>query len=164
VFRLVIPVAESYVRYIRIGDPVQVKITSMDRNFTGTVKRFSNDVAAETRTMHTEVELRNADHVLMPGLYAEATLTLDRKNDALALPLQAVSQANGEATVFVVTPENTIEERKIQVGMRTENYIEIVSGLKQGARVVVSDRSSLKNGMKVKPQPVDVEQFQATQQ
>ena len=114
--------------------------------------------------MHTEVELRNADHVLMPGLYAEATLTLDRKNDALALPLQAVSQANGEATVFVVTPENTVEERKIEVGLRTENYIEIVSGLKQGERVVVSDRSSLKNGMKVNPQQVDVEQFQATQQ
>jgi len=164
VFRLVIPVAESYVRYIRIGDPVQVKITSMDRNFTGTVKRFSNDVAAETRTMHTEVELRNPDHVLMPGLYAEATLTLDRKNDALALPLQAVSQANGEATVFVVTPENTIEERKIEVGLQTANDVEIVSGLKEGERVVVSDRSSLKNGMKVNPRPVDVEQFQATQQ
>jgi len=164
VFRLVIPVAESYVRYIRIGDPVQVKITSMDRNFTGTVKRFSSDVAAETRTMHTEVELRNPDHVLMPGLYAEATLTLDRKNDALALPLQAVSQAIGEATVFVVTPDNTIEEHKIEVGLRTESYIEIVSGLKQGERVVVSDRSSLKNGMKVNPQQVDVEQFQATQQ
>jgi RND family efflux transporter MFP subunit len=164
VFRLVIPVAESYVRYIKIDDPVKVKITSMDRNFTGTVKRFSNDVAAETRTMHTEVELRNPDHVLMPGLYAEATLTLDRKNNALALPLQAVSQANGQASVFVVTPDNTIEERQIEVGLQTENYIEIVRGLKEGDRVVVSDRSSLKNGMQVKPQQVDVEQFQATQQ
>jgi RND family efflux transporter MFP subunit len=164
VFRLVIPVAESYVRYIKFGDPVQVHVTSLDRNFTGTVKRFSNDVSADTRTMHTEVELLNPNHVLMPGLYAEATLTLDRKNDALVLPLQGVSQANGEVSVFAVNANNTIEERKIQVGMQTASDIEIVSGLNLGDRVVVSDRSGLKNGMQVRPQQMDVEQYKATQQ
>ena len=100
VFRLVIPVPESYVRYIRIGDPVQVRVTSLDKVVTGTVKRFSADVAAETRTMHTEVEVLNPSHVLLPGLYAEATLTLEHKDAALSLPLQAVTQANGKATVF----------------------------------------------------------------
>jgi RND family efflux transporter MFP subunit len=163
-FRLVIPVAESYVKYIRIGDPVSVRIPSLDKNVTGTVKRVSDDVTAETRTMHTEVELTNFNHVLMPGLYAEATLTLDRKNDALVLPIQAISQASGQVTVFVVNPDNTIEERRITAGMQTANQIEIVNGLAVGDRVVASDRSGLKNGMQVKPQPLDVEQYQATQQ
>ena len=164
VFRLVIPVAESYVKYIKFGDPVQVHVTSLDRNFTGTVKRFSNDVSSDTRTMHTEVELLNPGHVLMPGLYAEATLTLDRKNDALVLPLQAVSQTNGQVTVFVVNANNTIEERKIEAGLQTADDIEILSGLNMGDRVVVSDRSSLKNGIQVSPQQMDVEQYKATQQ
>src|SRR5581483_8183384 len=51
-FRLVIPVPESYVRYIRIGDPVQVTVTSLNRAFPGKVARFSVDVKEDTRTMH----------------------------------------------------------------------------------------------------------------
>lgn len=164
VFRLVIPVAESYVKYIKIGDPVKVQISSLDKSFTGTVKRISNDVTSETRTMHTEVELLNPNHVLMPGLYAEATITLDRRNNALVLPLQAVSQANGQVTVFIVTPNNTVDERAITAGMQTADAMEVVSGLSEGDRVVVSDRSGLKNGMQVKPQVVDVQQYKSTQQ
>ena len=162
VFRLVIPVAESYVKYIRLGDPVEVRVTSLDKVFMGTVKRFSADVTADTRTMHTEVELRNPAHVLMPGLYAEATLTLDRNAAALVLPLQAVSLANGQATVFLVAAGNTLQERTITTGMQTPTDIEIVSGLKQGDRVVISDRSGLKSGMQVKPQEVDVQQYQGS--
>lgn len=160
-FRLVIPVAESYVKYIRIGDPVKVLISSLDRSFTGTVKRVSNDVTAETRTMHTEVELLNPDHVLMPGLYAEATLTLDRKNDALVVPIQAVSQSNGQGTVLVVAGNNTVEQRTVATGLQTPDEIEILNGLAVGDRVVVSDRSSLKDGMQVKPQVMEIPQYQS---
>jgi RND family efflux transporter MFP subunit len=155
-------VAESYVKYIRLGDPVEVRVPSLDKVFMGTVKRFSADVTADTRTMHTEVELRNPAHVLMPGLYAEATLTLDRNAAALVLPLQAVSLANGQATVFLVAAGNTLQERTITTGMQTPTDIEIVSGLKQGDRVVISDRSGLKSGMQVKPQEVDVQQYQGS--
>src|SRR5580698_5416560 len=140
VFRLVIPVPESYVRYIRIGDPVQVRVTSLDKVVTGTVKRFSADVAVETRTMHTEVEVLNPSHVLLPGLYAEATLTLEHKDAALSLPLQAVTQANGKATVFFVDADNTLQERTVGTGLQTANDIEITSGLNPGDRVVISDR------------------------
>jgi RND family efflux transporter MFP subunit len=163
VFRLVIPVPESYVKYIRIGDPVQVRVTSLDRVVTGTVKRFSADVAAETRTMHTEVEVLNPSHVLLPGLYAEATLTLEHKEAALSLPLQAVTQANGKATVFLVDTDNTLQERTVLTGMQTANDIEITGGLNLGDRVVISDRSGLKGGQRVKPQVVEVQEYQGAQ-
>jgi RND family efflux transporter MFP subunit len=163
IFRLVIPVPESYVKYIRIGDPVQVRVTSLDKVVTGTVKRFSADVAADTRTMHTEVEVLNPSHVLLPGLYAEATLTLEHKDAALSLPLQAVTQANGKATVFLVDANNTLQERTIATGLQTANDIEIVGGLNLGDRVVISDRSGLKNGARVKPQEVEVQEYQGAQ-
>ena len=163
IFRLVIPVPESYVKYIRIGDPVQVRVTSLDKVVTGTVKRFSADVAAETRTMHTEVEVLNPSHVLLPGLYAEATLTLEHKDAALSLPLQAVTQANGKATVFLVDANNTLQERTIATGLQTADDIEIVGGLKLGDRVVISDRSGLKSGARVKPQEVEVQEYQGAQ-
>ncbi len=163
IFRLVIPVPESYVKYIKLGDPVKVHVTSLDKDFTGTVKRFSADVSADTRTMHTEVELLNPSHVLLPGLYAEATLMLDRKNDALVLPVQAVTQSNGQAKVFVVNGDNNLEEKTIEIGLQTANDIEVLSGLHEGDRVVVSDRSGLKTGMQVKPQIVDVQPYKAAQ-
>ena len=159
-FRLVIPVPESYVKYIRVNDPVQVHVPSLDKVVPGKVARFSVDVTADTRTMHTEVDVLNPSHSLMPGLYAEATLTLERKNSALVLPLQAVNQAGDQATIFLVDPNNTLQERKIVIGLQTATDAEVLSGLNEGDRVVVSDRSALKAGMHVKPQVVEVLQYQ----
>ena len=160
-FRLVIPVPESYVKYVRVNDPVQVRVSSLDKVFPGKVTRLSLDVTADTRTMHTEVDVPNTSHVLIPGLYAEASLTLQRKDSALAVPLQAVSQANDQATVLLVDRNNTLQERKIALGLQTAADAEVLSGLNEGDRVVVSDRSGLKSGMHVKPQFVEVIQYQS---
>ena len=92
-FRLVIPVPESSVRYIRVGDPVEVQVPALSRSFPGKVARFSVDVREDTRTMHTEVDVPNPDRLLIPGMYAEATLTLEAKNNVLSVPVQAVSHA-----------------------------------------------------------------------
>ena len=158
-FRLVIPVPESYVKYIRLNDPVQVRVPSLDKVVPGVVARFSDDVAADTRTMHTEVDVLNPSHVLMPGLYAEATLTLDRKDDALVVPLQAVNQTGNQAVVFLVDSNNALQERTITLGIQSATDAEVLSGLKDGDRVVVSDRSGLKGGLHVKPQAVDMSQY-----
>jgi RND family efflux transporter MFP subunit len=160
-FRLVIPVPESYVKYIRIGDPVQVRVASLDKVVPGQVARFSVDVAEDTRTMHTEVDVPNLSHALMPGLYAEATLTLQRNNAALVVPLQAVNQAGDQATVFLIDPDSALQERKVTLGIETATDAEVLSGLNQGDRVVVSDRSGLKAGLRVKPQVVEVVEYQA---
>ena len=90
-FRLVIPVPESYVRYIRVGDPVSVRVPSLNRTFPGKVARFSVDVKEDTRTMHTEVDVPNPQHLLVPGMYAEADLTLEHEDNVPTVPLQAVN-------------------------------------------------------------------------
>jgi RND family efflux transporter MFP subunit len=154
-FRLVIPVPESYVKYIRIGDAVQVSVPSLDKVFPGKVTRFSTDVTMETRTMHTEVDVFNPSHVLLPGLYAEATINLERRNDALVVPLQAVNGSGNQTTVFVVDASNHLVERTVKLGLQTPSDAEVLEGLDQGDRVVVSDRSGLKAGMLVKPQAVE---------
>ena len=66
-FRLVIPVPESYVQFIHLGDPVSVNVPSLNRTFPGKVARFSVDVKEDTRTMHTEVDVPNPNRVLLPG-------------------------------------------------------------------------------------------------
>ena len=73
----------------------QVHVPSLDETFPGKVSPIIGTKSLETtRTMYTEVDVPNRTReTLMPGLYAEATLSLERKSDALALPLQAVRPA-----------------------------------------------------------------------
>lgn len=160
-FRLVIPVPESDVRYIHLGDPVEVSIPSLGRAFPGKVARFSADVKADTRTMHTEVDIPNPNRVLIEGMYAQATLILERKSATLAVPLQALDHQNDTASVLVVTPANHIEERKLTLGVQNAGYAEVLAGLKDGEQVVVSDRGALKPGEPVRPQTVDLINYES---
>jgi RND family efflux transporter MFP subunit len=163
-FRLVIPVEESYVRFIHEGDPVTVEIPSLSRTFPGKIARFSDEVAPSTRTMHTEVQVMNdKNRDLKPGLYANATIQLERKNNALAVPLQALDRQGDRVSVDVVGPSNQIEVRNVTTGIETADDVEILSGLNDGDVVVVGDRSSLKPGQVVTPKPVNVTEYKNQQ-
>jgi len=163
-FRLVIPVPESYVKFIRVGDQVDVRVPSLNRTFPGKVARFSVDVTESTRTMHTEVDVKNPDHVLVPGLYAEADITLEHRDDIPAIPVQAINHEGDKTTVFVVNSNDELEDEAVTLGIQTPNDAEVVAGLHAGDLVVVSDRSGLKAGERVVPHPVEVIQYHDTNQ
>lgn len=155
-FRLVIPVPEGYVRYIRIGDPVNVRVPALGRTFPGKVARFSVDVRSDTRTMHTEVDVRNPQRILLPGVYAEADLRFDQKVNIPAIPVQALNHEGDKTSVFVVGADGSVAQRQVEVGIQTSSDAEVLSGLNEGDEVVVSDRAGLKPGEKVRTQVVAV--------
>jgi len=158
-FRLVIPVPESYVRYIRVGEPVDVRVPSLNRTFPGKVARFSVDVKESTRTMHTEVDVPNPQHVLLPGIYAETDLILEQKSSVPAVPVQALNHEGDQTTVYLVDSAGRIEDRPVTLGIQTADDAEVLSGLNPGDQVVVSDRGALKPGQLVRPRPVQVMQY-----
>ncbi len=158
-FRLVIPVPESYVRYIHVGDHVDVRVPSLGRTFPGKVARFSVDVREDTRTMHTEVDVSNPQRVLLPGLYADAELHLDQKEDVPTVPIQALNHEGDKTTVLVVDGNGVHQERTVQVGLQTASDAEIAAGLNEGQEVVISDRSALRAGQKVHAQEVPMMQY-----
>jgi RND family efflux transporter MFP subunit len=160
-FRLVIPVPETYVKYIHIGDPVSVKVSSLDRTFPGRIARFAVDVREDTRTMHTEVDVDNPQRVLLPGLYADATIQLEHKADVLSVPLQAVDHTANATTVDVVNSSNKVEIRSVVLGIQTDTDAEVLSGLQEGDVIVVSDRSSLKASQVVQPKMIEVMQYRS---
>jgi RND family efflux transporter MFP subunit len=163
-YRLVIPVPESYVKFIHLGDPVSVNVPSLSRTFPGKVARFSVDVREDTRTMHTEVDVPNPGRILLPGLYAEATITLEKKDAAIAVPLQAVDQDNNKTAVDVVDSSGKIERRQIVLGIQTATDAEVLSGLQEGELVVVSDRSGLKAGQTVQTKMINLMQYQSSEE
>lgn len=159
-FRLVIPVPESYVRYVHVGESVEVRVPSLGRSFQGKVTRFSVDVTNATRTMHTEVDVPNTTKALVPGLYAEAVLSLNNKPSVLAVPLEAVNHDGNRSSVLVVDSRNRIEDRPIVIGLQTANYVEVTNGVQAGEQVIVSDRGGLKPGELVKAQAVPAMTYQ----
>lgn len=151
VLRLVVEVPEELVERIHVGTPVDVKIQSTGQVISGRVARYSYDVHQDTRTMHTEIDVANPSLALKPGMYAQATIVLDRQSGALAVPTQAVSLTSGQPNVWIVDADNRIEERDVRIGMQTADWVQIESGIPLGARVLIGDRSALATGEKVEP-------------
>ena len=148
--RLILPVPESAVPTVQIGQQVEVRVPTLNRSFPGQAWRVSpTNSRSATRTMDTEVDVPNPSLVLIPGMYAEVNLTLDRRKPALAIPVIAVdwiSDSRGGAVqsgqVMVVTPNNRVEMRKVELGIETANQVEVRSGLNEGDMVVLSGRAA----------------------
>lgn len=155
-YRLVIPVSESYVPDIQMGEMVDVRVPSLQRDFAGKVARFSFDLDESTRTMHTEVDVPNPQGVLMPGMYAEATLEFDRRNNVVAVPPQAVNIEGTNRSVWVIGAAAKVEHRRVTLGVETPDYLEVLSGLNEGELVAVGDRSRLRAGEIVRPKEMQL--------
>ena len=136
-----------------------MRVPSLNRTFPGKVARFSVDVREDTRTMHTEVDVSNRQRLLLPGLYADAELAVEHREDVPTVPLQALNRESEKTTVFVVNHDGELEDRPVQLGLQTSSDAEILSGLNEGEQVVVSDRSGLKAGEKVHPQQVAMMEY-----
>jgi RND family efflux transporter MFP subunit len=145
--RLVLPVPESAVATVHVGQPVEVRVPTLKRSFTGKVSRFADSLEMDTRTMHTEVDVPNPDWVLIPGMYAEVNLGLDRREHVVTIPVTAVH----DGRAYVVTADNRIEIRTIETGLQTADQVEIRSGLKENEMVVVGNTAGLRVGAAVTP-------------
>jgi RND family efflux transporter MFP subunit len=148
--RLVLPVPESAVATVHLSQQVDVRVPALKRSFEGKVSRFADTLDLDTRTMHTEVDVPNPTWVLIPGMYAEVNLGLDRRDHVLAIPLSAVDRGDTNQAM-VVTGDNRVEVRKVTLGLETANLVEVVAGLAEGDLVVTGNRAALLPGQQVKP-------------
>jgi RND family efflux transporter MFP subunit len=153
--RLVIPVPETVVPDVHLGEPVQVRVTVLNRTFQGKVTRFSDQIDLETRTMHTEVQVPNANYQLVPGMYAYVQLPTVRSVNVLAVPIQAVRRSGNDAgTVLVVNGQHVIESRAVKLGMETADDVEITSGLEENEQVIFGEQNRYQPGEIVNPKQV----------
>jgi RND family efflux transporter MFP subunit len=151
VLRLVLPIPESMAGQIRLGQVVKVRVQALNRDFEGKVSRFADALDSQTRTMETEIDVNNRDGTLMPGMYTETQVSLRQNKDALTVPLEAVNRNGDDATVLAVNAQNVVEERHVRLGLEDESRVEVISGLAEGDRVVIGNRSSFRNGQKIQP-------------
>lgn len=153
--RLLLPVPESAVSHIHLGQQVDVRVPSMNRSFAGKVARFSDKVSTATRTMETEVDVPNPTLILIPGMYADVTLQLDYRPQVLSVPVSAVDMTSTPPVVYRVR-NGMISVVPVRLGLETPNRVEIQSGIERGELVVVGSRAGLRAGDKVRTQLVDI--------
>jgi RND family efflux transporter MFP subunit len=149
--RLDFPVSVRYVKDIRLGDQVEVHVESLNgKSFMGTISRSTLQVDDDTRTMITEVEVPNPKLELVPGMYASVVLKVQRRPQALAIPIEAVPPGQ-TSSVYVINDHDEIEERPVTLGLDTATMYEVKAGLKEGELVLIGSRSMVHPGQKVEP-------------
>ncbi len=154
--RVAFPVSVSYVASVKVGDEALIRIPSLRKEFSGQITRASQKVETSTRTMEAQIDLPNPDRALIAGVYATVMLKIDRRNDALILPLEAVTREKSTASVFLITKENKIEARNITAGTESPTHLEIVDGLAEGDLVMVGSRAQFFHGQSVQPKQVEL--------
>ncbi|HET8926062.1 MAG TPA: efflux RND transporter periplasmic adaptor subunit [Candidatus Acidoferrum sp.] len=154
VLRLVLPIPESFAGQIHLGDAVKIHVQALNEDIEGKVSRLADSLDRQTRTMETEIDINNRNGRLLPGMYAETQLALREKRDILTVPVEAVTRNGDDATVLAVNAQNVIEERHVRLGLEDSAHVEAVSGLSDGERVVVGNRSQFRSGQKIQPKEV----------
>jgi len=154
--RLVIPVPERAVPSIRMGEPVAVNVSGMDRAFEGKIIRFSDQIDLNTRTMHTEIDVPNPKYELVPGMYASVKIPLHTASKVLTVPVQAFQSASeGKGIVLVVAAGNKVERREVQAGLQSATDVEITSGLQENETVIFGSLGQYRPGEIVNPKLVE---------
>jgi RND family efflux transporter MFP subunit len=151
ILRLRMPVPEADVPYIEDGGTVLVKVQATGKDFTGKVIRFARALDPSTRTMITEVDVANPKLELSPGMYAEATISLQQRKGVLTLPIQAVLQGDSQSYVLVLDSSNHVQKKIVTLGVQGADRVEITSGLSDGQLVIVSAQANYQVGQHVSP-------------
>jgi RND family efflux transporter MFP subunit len=147
--RLSLPVPESAVSRVHVGEGVDVRVATAGRTFPGRVARFADKIQPSTRTMDTEVDVPNPALTLIPGMYAEVSLRIEERKGALSIPLDAVDRSGPTPRVYAVTPAGTLHIVPVTLGLETDQRVEIKSGLQEGDAVVTGRHAGLKDGQAV---------------
>jgi len=151
VLRLRIPVPESLASSVQVGQPADVVVHATGEHFTGEVTRFTDALDRTTRTMQVEIDVANETYKLQPGMYADVKLQVQNHPDALTVPVQAVQHESGKSSVLALDQQNRVEPRQIQTGLEDPRRVEVLSGLKEGDRVIVGNFGSFQTGQVVEP-------------
>jgi RND family efflux transporter MFP subunit len=149
VLRLRMPVPEDAVRYIKLGDTLQIRVDALGRAFTGKIVRFTHNVNFETRTMETEVDVPNPDWSIDPGMYANTQFQLAHADNRPTIPVEALIIRGKHRIVYVVDTNNRVRQRAVTVGVEGSKLAEITSGLEPGEHVVLGGQENYQEGEQV---------------
>lgn len=118
----------------------KVRVTSSaypGKEFRGTVRSVDPIFSEETRTLRARIETEDPQKELRPEMYVETEIKAD-PGRVLTVPVSAVLDTGERQLAFVLTGKDSFEPREVKTGRRNETYAEVLSGLRNGEKVVTS--------------------------
>lgn len=147
-----IDVYERDLALVHLEDDVEVRVDAFaDRTFEGKVAYIRSQVDPDTRTARARIDVVNRDALLRPGMFATVLVTDPhgaggaQAPQVLVVPSGAVQRDGQEHVAFVVAGENRYQRRELELGRRTDAYVEVIDGLAAGESVVVEGTFLLKS-------------------
>jgi cobalt-zinc-cadmium efflux system membrane fusion protein len=130
-------VPETYIRFVQVHERVEISLVAYPgETFTGRVSRIADTVDPQTRTVKVQAEMDNPGGRFRPEMFGSIH-HIESTASMAVVPVTAVIQAEGEATVFVETSPGQFEQRTIELGKPAGNVIRVVKGLSPGDTIVV---------------------------
>lgn len=147
-------VPEAYVGKIKVGTPVKVDITSLNKIYDGKIRQVANNINPANRSFGIEIAVPNNDNLLRPNQVAKLKIADYSKTNAVVVPSNVILQdSDGKQYVFVVDnagkSSGTAKKVSVTSGLTANNLTEITSGLKGGEMVISEGANSVSEGMKV---------------
>lgn len=148
--KLMIHVSEGFYTQVKEGMPVKIHLdVYKDETFTGKVSLIYPTIDAATRTFPVEITLDNKDMRVRPGMFARVTIDFGTERRVVLPDLAVVKQTgSGDRYVYVYN-DGKVDFVKVELGRRTDTRYEVLSGVPDGARVVVAGQSRLYDGAEV---------------
>ncbi len=146
-----IKIPENYASYIKKGLPVDVKIANYkEKIFKGEVDFVSSRINADTRSLLSRIKVNNKDLDLISGSLLEVSVKFNLRN-SLSVPDTSVMVEGDKSYVYKINDENIANKTEVETGLRTDENIEIISGLTQGDIIVAEGLRKVRPRGKIKP-------------
>ncbi len=151
--RAVIEVSERYAVSLKPGQIIEFTVASQpNRVFRAQVDFIDPVVQGENRTIMVKARAPNGNRLLKPGMFIEARLATATRPNAIVVPEDAVQPLRTANVVWAIA-DGKASRRVVQLGVRSQGIVEIVSGVQAGEPVVVGGLERMAEGMPVGPRP-----------
>ena len=146
-----IKVPESYAPFIRKGLPVEVRVSSYkDKIFSGEIDFISSRINADTRSLLARIKIDNKDLELLSGSLLEITVKFNLR-DSLSVPDTSIMMEGEKSYIYTVSDENIANKTEVEIGLRGDSKVEILSGVNEGDQIVAEGLKKVRPRGKIKP-------------
>ena len=146
-----IKVPESYAPFIKKGLPVEARVSSYRKKiFKGKIDFISSRINADTRSLLSRISINNADLELLSGSLLEITVKFNLR-DALSVPDTSIMMEGEKSYVYIVSDKNITNKTEVDIGLRSDGKVEILSGLSEGDQIVAEGLKKVRPRGKIKP-------------
>lgn len=152
--KVVINIPERYAGQLQKGSPVDFAVISYPgQTFRGKITFIGSAISPDNRTFPVEAELQNPGGKLKPEMIARASIRQASRKQALAVREDIVQQVDRDRQIVYVDEQGIARERRVQLGGRSGNSVEVVAGLKAGDRIITAGFQNVVDGQAIAVAP-----------